>query len=184
VFHTQDIDIVVSKETGQGFDAEYIKRIIAGEDDRYYLERSKKRGATHRILYCRLPGWATDDTRCVKVDILVPPTLNLPLISASETCRISNIPVMPIFDLLVMKVQGWWDHRNSRRADYRAKESADISDVFALLKQAKQENVSYDDEFDEGRHSPEFMSRAGILVNRFVNVYGRVRQWRALGFPV
>ncbi|KAF8489439.1 hypothetical protein F5888DRAFT_1621967 [Russula emetica] len=176
-----DIDVVISEE---GWDPEDIKKLIVGADDRYYLERSRKRGATYRKLYCRLPGWATDDTRCVKIDILVPPTLNLPAISADETNFIRKIPVMPIFDLLIMKTQGWWDHRNSDRADYRAKQSADVSDIVALLKRAKFEKVSYVDEFNEDRHSREFMSRARSLVNRFVGVYGKTRQWRALGFPV
>ena len=91
---------------------------------------------------------------------------------------------MPIFDLLVMKTQGWWDHRVSDRADFRAKVDADVSDIFALLKRAKFEKVSYDDEADEDRHSQEFMSRACTLVNKFVQAHGRPRQWRAIGFPL
>ena len=114
---TQDIDIVVSEENK---DAEDIKEAIAGADNRYYLERSRQRGATHQILYCRLPGWKTDPERCVKIDILVPPTLGLPEIPDInydlETILLGDwIPVMPIFDLLVMKTQGWWDHRTSPR---------------------------------------------------------------------
>jgi hypothetical protein len=181
VFNTQDIDVVVSSNF---YDAEDIKDIIEGADDRYFLEQSRKPRATHCILYCRLPGYATDKTRRVKVDILVPPTLNLPAISASERYHINNIPVMPIFELLVMKTRGWRDHRNSYRADYRAKESADVSDIFALLARAKQQNVSYIDEADEGRHSPEFLNLALTLANGFVRVYRRPRQWRALGFPI
>ena len=91
---------------------------------------------------------------------------------------------MPLFDLLVMKTQGWWDHRVSYRADFRAKEDGDVSDIFALLERAKQENISYVDEANEDRHSPEFMSHAHTLANRFVRAYGRPRQWKALGFPV
>jgi len=176
-----DIDVVVSEES---WDPEDIKKIIVWADERYYLERSRKRGETYHILYCRLPGWATDDKRRVKIDILVPPTLNLPASSANGTYFIKDIPVMPIFDLLIMKTQGWRDHRDSDRTDYRAKESADVSDIFALLKRAKYENVSYVGEANDYRHSREFMSRARSLVDRFVRVYGKARQWRALGFPV
>ena len=184
VFNAQDIDIVVSEESWQNLDPEDIKETIVEADDRYYLERSRKRGATHHILYCRLPGWASDETRRIKIDILVPPSLNLPTISWSETRTVRDIPVMPIFDLLVMKTQGWWDHRDSDRADFRAKEDADVSDIFALLKRAKFEKVSYDDEANESRHSREFMSRARTLVNKFVRIYGKATKWRALGFPV
>jgi hypothetical protein len=91
---------------------------------------------------------------------------------------------MPIFDLLIMKTQGWRDHHDSDRADYSAKESDDVSDIVALLKCAKFEKVSYVNEANEDRHSREFMSRARSLVNRFVRIHGRARQWRALGFPV
>jgi hypothetical protein len=91
---------------------------------------------------------------------------------------------MPIFDLLVMKLQGWRDHHDSDRAVHRAKERADVSDIFALLECAKQENVSYIDESNEYRHSQEFIGRARTLVNKFVRVYGRPGQWRALEFPV
>jgi hypothetical protein len=91
---------------------------------------------------------------------------------------------MPIFDLLVMKTQGWWDHRTSSRRDFQDKESADVSDILALLKRAKAEKVSYIEEGDEYRHSEEFMSHALALVDRFVDVYGRYRQWRALEFPL
>jgi hypothetical protein len=178
---TQDIDIVVSEED---MDPEYIKETIAEEDGRYYLEESRKRGATHQILYCRLPGWTADPERCVKVDILVPPTLKIPDITESDAVHIDDIPVMPIFDLLVLKTQGWWDHRNSSRQDFQDKESDDVSDVVALLRCAKAEGVSYDDEVDEDRHSQEFMSHALALANRFVIVNGRHRLWRALDFPV
>ena len=106
------------------------------------------------------------------------------MISADETFLINNIPVMPIFDLLVMKTQGWWDHRNSYRKDFRAKERADVSDIFALLECAKWQNVSYIEEANEDRHSWEFMSHARNLANKFVLVYGRTQQWRSLGFPV
>ena len=178
---TQDIDIVVSEED---LDPEDIKEAIVDADDRYYLVRSRKRGATYRILYRRLPGYKTDPERCVKVDILVPPTLGLPEIDESDVVLFDDIPVMPIFDLLVMKTQGWWDHRTSDRASFRAKESDDVSDILALLKCAKEERISYEDEADEERHSEEFMEHAMILAKRFVRIYGKQRRWRALGFPV
>jgi hypothetical protein len=91
---------------------------------------------------------------------------------------------MPIFDLLVMKMQGWRDRCNSDRKDHHAKARADVSDIYALLERAKQMNVSYVDESNEYRHSQRFMNHALALANRFVRNYGGPRQWRALGFPV
>jgi hypothetical protein len=91
---------------------------------------------------------------------------------------------MPIFDLLVMKTQGWWDHRTSSRRDFQDKESDDVSDIIALLGRARLEDVSYVEETNEYRHSQEFMDRAYTLANRFMSVYRTRRQWRALHFPV
>ena len=94
---------------------------------------------------------------------------------------------MPIFDLLVMKTQGWWDHHTSKRADFRAKESADVSDISALLERAEEENVSFINEADEYTYpwrSQEFLDHALSLVNQFVRACGRRRQWTALDFPV
>ena len=184
---TQDIDIIVSENPNgirKEMGSEQIKEIIVGADDCYFLEPYRRRGATHHILYCRLPGRETDGERRIKLDILVPPTLGLPKIKESETILINGIPVMPIFDLLVTKTQGWWDHRTSLRVDAEAKESADVSDIVALLERAKEEKVSYVDEADEDRHSQEFMDHVRTLVSRFVGVYGRHEQWKALRFPV
>jgi hypothetical protein len=122
--------------------------------------------------------------RRVKVDVLVPPTLGLPEVCSSDVVDIDGIPVMPLFDLLVMKLQGWWDHRNSSRPVFRAKESADITDIYALLDCADMENLSYDDEVDSYRHEEEFIDHALDLVQRFVRVYRTHRRWRRLGFPV
>ena len=163
---------------------EDIKETIAGEDGRYYLEKSKKRGERYHKLYCRLPGWSTDPDRRVKVDILVPPELKLPEITEIDVVLFDDIPVMPLFDLLVMKTQGWWDHLNSSRRDFQAKLDDDVTDVLALLKRAREEDVSYDEEADEYRHSEEFMSHALTLANRFVSAHGRLRKWRALDFPL
>jgi hypothetical protein len=176
---TQDVDIVVSA----GLTAEDIKERIVEADDRYFLQFSRRRGATHQILYCRLPGWQTNG-RHVKVDILVPPTLGLPEIRSCDVVYINRIPVMPLFDLLATKLQGWWDHRTSPRTDFQAKESADVDDIDALLHRADTENLSYDDEIDAYRHHQEFVDNACTHLRRFVSVYGGNRRWRNLGFPV
>lgn len=178
---TQDVDIVVSAEN-LGLNAEDIKERIVEADDRYFLEFSRRSGAPYKILYCCLPGFQTNGRR-VKVDILVPPILGLPEIRSYDIVYIDRIPVMPLFDLLVMKLQGWWDHRTSPRADFQAKESADVGDINALLDRADTENLSYDDEVDAYRHHQEFVDNACTHLRRFVSVYGGNRRWRHLGFP-
>jgi hypothetical protein len=172
----QDIDIVVSHG-----DAESIKRVIVDADDRYYLEPSKQHDATHEILFCRLPGWNAYG-RSVKVDILVPPTLDFPEIDSSETPTISRIPVLPLFDLLIMKTQGWWHHRTSNRKDFREKVGPDVTDIDALLDRAVEEMISYQDECEAYRHTSEFLDWGLFLANQFARRHGW-KKWRAIGFP-
>ena len=140
---------------------------------------------------CRLPGWRTYD-RCVKVDILTSGTMifpeggtvGLPEILEFDTFQIDDIPVMPLFDLLVMKTQGWWHHSISSRGDYQAKVDLDVVDIDALLDRAKEEGVDYDDESEVFRHSSEFMEWALELADLFVQRHRGRGKWRAIGFPL
>jgi len=180
-----DIDIAVWDED-EFLEPEDIKQSIVYADDRYYLEPSRCPGATHEILYCRLPGWATDpQRRRIKVDILVPPTLHLPefgLFEKKDT--IDGLPVMPLIDLIVTKTQGWWDHRTSDREDFRAKEAADVSDIYALLDHALEEDVEDQVEAWAYRRTIEDMDYGFNLARRFVRTYGQPEKWRRIGFPL
>ncbi|KAI9449167.1 hypothetical protein BJY52DRAFT_1227926 [Lactarius psammicola] len=173
----------VPNDEDEFLDPEEVKRSIVDADDRYYLEPSKKRGETYDKLYCRLPGWKTDSRRCVKIDIVVPPDVGLPEINSYDYDWIDGIPVMPLFELLVMKTQGWLDHRTSFRRDYRAEEGADVTDIVALLDRAVEEKVSYQD-VSAFRQTSEFMNYALTLAREFVHVNGRFRKWKRLGFPL
>jgi hypothetical protein len=133
------------------------------------------------VLFCRLPGWWIENRR-VKVDILVPPTLRIPRIFASNIVLIDDIPVMPIFALLVMKVQGWQDHSTSSRQDFRDKVGADVTDIRALLNRAISERIWYPRE--KGHYSRKFMSWARGLVFDFIQSRGGREKFQNLGFPV
>lgn len=95
---------------------------------------------------------------------------------------IQNIPVMPLFDLLVMKMQGWRDHRASRRSDFRVKVRADVTDIRALLARARWEKISYGKEYHH--HTRGFMARARRLALGFVKACGGRKKFRELGFPM
>ena len=176
----QDIDIVVHNPYS---DAERIKETIANADRPYFLKLSKRRKETYKILMCRLPGWHAYHSY-VKVDIFTSGTINLPTIFASDTPRINNIPVMPLFDLLVMKRWGWWHHRILLREDFLTKVKTDVFNVDALLDRAEEEGVEYDDERAACRHTCEFMEWALVLARRFVRRYRRRGKWKAIGFPL
>jgi hypothetical protein len=133
------------------------------------------------VLFCRLYGFKRERRR-VKVDILIPlkARLWIPKVLSEDIYVINNIPVMPLFDLLVMKIQGWRDHRTSHRSDFRAKVEADVTDVRALLVQAKLERMSYRKECR--RHTRNFMRRARRLAFLFVEACGGKEAFQALGF--
>ena len=106
------------------------------------------------------------------------------MILASDTPNINNIPVMPLFDLLVMKTQGWWRHRISPRKDFQVKVKTDVVHVDALLDRAEHEGVEYEAERAAIRHSCEFMEWALLLARRFARTHRRRGKWRAIGFPL
>ncbi|KAI0321528.1 hypothetical protein OF83DRAFT_1051136 [Amylostereum chailletii] len=172
-----DVDIVVMTNR---YDPEYIKQSLVDADDRFFTTASVDRTATYRKLYFRLPGFASSGRR-IKVDILVPPTLEIPWVSPAEIIPIDGIPVMPLFPLLVLKLQGWWDHRRSNRADFRAKESSDIEDIRGLVAEAKVERLWLSDETEWG---DDFMDMGEMLVGKFMRIEGFKRAFRNLGFNV
>jgi len=47
-----------------------------------------------------------------------------------------SIPVMPFIPVLLLKLQGWDDHRMSRRMDLQAKQHVDVGDIHELLRTA------------------------------------------------
>jgi hypothetical protein len=133
------------------------------------------------VLYCRLARcWTVH--RCVKIDILVPPNLEIPKILSSNAVLIDAIPVMPLFHLLVMKVKGWRDHSTSSRLDFRANVWADVGDIRALLNRAISERIWYPRE--KGCHSRKFMDLARSLVSGFIQRHGGREKFQSLGFPV
>ena len=89
---------------------------------------------------------------------------------------------MPLFDLLVMKMQGWRDHRTSHRSDFRAKVEADVTDIRALLARARWQRISYRKE--RRCHRRGFMARAHRLAVSFVEACGGQTKFQELGFPM
>lgn len=180
---SQDVDILVTSDGPEQFNPEDIKKCIVDADSRYYLRRSRKPGAKYKVLFCRLPGFKREG-RYVKVDILIPlkPRLWMPKVLSEDTWLIKDIPVMPLFDLLVMKMQGWRDHRSSRRSDFRAKVEADVTDIRALLARARFQKVSYQKEYSH--HTRGFMARARRLALGFVEACGDQTKFQELGFPM
>lgn len=105
-------------------------------DSRFYLLSSKNRFASYKVLWYRTQAYASQFFDC-KVDILIPGILNIPTVPRSRVPTLSigqyELPVMPLVPQLLLKLQGWSDHRASHRSDMRTKQYVDVRDIDALL---------------------------------------------------
>ncbi|KAI0041232.1 hypothetical protein FA95DRAFT_1496433 [Auriscalpium vulgare] len=175
-----DVDIIVIPEDNEN--AEDIKDLIVEEDSRFYLIASRRPLATHRVLWCQLPDYQSTQ-RALKVDILIPSTdnINIPSLDKRTITRLRHIPVMDLFGLLLLKVQGWQDRRMSDRLDFIAKLETDVSDIEALLVEAKSRGIRLRRErrraWDE-----DFIERGETHVEEFVKIHGFRKEFRRLGF--
>ena len=116
-----------------GEDTEHFKQLLAASDDPFFLAPSRRRNAGYKVLWYRLPSPPGAPRRRCKVDILVPGIMNIPDIPPQQIKRKLGLPVMPLLPLLMMKLQGWTDHRASPRADFQAKQHVDVDDIKELL---------------------------------------------------
>ena len=128
----QDVDIVVF---GQKHDAEEIKAYLEDASDRFTLEDARNPKDTYKVLYFNLSY--PQRKRC-KVDILVSgrkSPLHIPRIPETHVAYLNHcdIPVMPFLVLLILKVQGWKDHKKSDKPWHRKKISQDNHDIWELL---------------------------------------------------
>ncbi|TCD70778.1 hypothetical protein EIP91_001809 [Steccherinum ochraceum] len=170
-----DVDLIVMTSS---YTTETLKNtLVAGGGGDFYTRPSKMIGATYRLLFCRIPTSSLFAHKSCKVDILIPGIMNLPMLPTSSFVRIDNLPVLPFSALLLMKVQGWSDHRKSERSDYRLKQHQDAKDVNELLAIGKERGE---------RLTPETLPSdfwlAGMkLIVEYVNVKGGRMSWEELG---
>ena len=125
----QDIDVIVMTST---YSTEQIKALLARSPG-FYLRPSRKPGQTYKILYYKLQPNLFYDRRSCKVDILIPGIMNIPLLASDRIVWKEHLPVLPLLVLLLLKLQGWSDHRASTRSDMQQKQYADIRDINQLV---------------------------------------------------
>ena len=158
------------------YDQEALKRLLVAADSNFYLVDSKNRLATYKVLWC------TVGLRRCKVDILRPViTLNIPDIPPSDVLYYRGLPVIPLAPLVLLKLQGWMDHRDSNKLWERRKESVDIADVKAILTIACQRGVKVDRDM-RNRLPLDFVRAAERRVRQFIVKCPETRaSWIAFG---
>lgn len=127
----KDVDIVVSTT----MDTQIIKERIVSMSHRFFLVSSANPHNTYQVLWCTLasdPRWP----RSCKVDILTPGILNIPWIPYNRinlNLRFPDIPLIQLFPLLFLKLQGWTDRRDSGKWSKMQNDLRDITAILNLL---------------------------------------------------
>ncbi|GBE89813.1 hypothetical protein BKA93DRAFT_918663 [Sparassis latifolia] len=126
-----DVDLVVLDPES---DPEDLKQMLVDGDVNFYLVPSKDTNATYQVLWYILPYSPDGQRRMCKVDILIPGgDLGIPFVPAEFLETRHNFPVMPILPLLLLKLQGWVDHRSAERWSVQEKQHADVEDIEDLI---------------------------------------------------
>ncbi|KAI8989242.1 hypothetical protein BD414DRAFT_536534 [Trametes punicea] len=175
-----DVDVVVLSTV---YTQEDLKTMLVQDDRQFLLVRSRNPRATYRVLWYRLPG---SYQRC-KVDILIPGILNVPAVPYRYIVspKPHYLPVMPPIPQLLLKLQGWADHRISPRADMRAKQYLDVRDIDSLLEIVCRRNLRIDDNVVKWVPETTFEAASSTL-QRYVVVASpqSIYNWRKLGFAI
>lgn len=162
------------------FGQETVKQMIVNNDEDFFLVRAKTPGATYKILYYALTPWGA----WCKVDILLPGTLNIPFVPTNLIARVRGMPLMPLFVVLLLKLQAWTDHRVAGRMDLREKQYVDITDIKELLGIIAE---SYPDQIINGQHwvPAGMIDAAQKRVDEFAQQRPETRNaWLNIGFKV
>ncbi|KAH9848592.1 hypothetical protein C2E23DRAFT_889036 [Lenzites betulinus] len=174
-----DVDLVVLTHI---YGQEYLKEVLVRADAQYTLVRSRNPSATYRVLWYRIPGTFQ---RC-KVDVLIPGILDIPDVPLARISTPSPhlLPAMPLIPQLLLKLQGWRDHRASHRTDMRLKQYTDVRDVNALLKIVQTRQLRVDDE--DSKWVPETMivdARSTLKIYKIATM-GYVSDWKLIGLEI
>ncbi len=176
----QDVDLVV---LSTAYTQEALKELLVREDSQYTLVRSRNPRAAYRVLWYRIPGTYQ---RC-NVDILIPGSLNVPDVPHEHivTKAPHYLPAMPLLPQLLLKLQGWSDHRASPRTDMQFKQYYDVRDIEALLAIVCRRRLRIYDE--DAQWIPETMIADSLKTLQEYVVYGSpysAADWRELGFEL
>ncbi|KAI0088398.1 hypothetical protein BDY19DRAFT_994295 [Irpex rosettiformis] len=177
-----DVDIVVLTSNHT---TEDLKLFISRADpSTFYLRPSKKVGETYKILWARLRGNVFYTRRSCKVDILIPGILNIPSVPHHLVINLNNLPVMPIIPLLMLKLQGWEDHRLSSRFDMQQKQYVDIRDISQLLQVAINRGETLQDELVW--LPEEFIDAGRVRLAKYLEILRPTNagSWKVVGFEV
>lgn len=167
-----DVDIIVM--TKSHAQEELKQLLVQHPKSDFYIRPSRRIGATYVIVYCNL-----GEERFCKLDVLIPGILNIPNVAPERIVHIDGLPVLPFMLLLLMKLQGWSDHRAAGRTDMWEKQYVDVRDINQMLGIAATRG---EDVNRETWLPKEFLDMARARVVRFVEHFRQPARWESIGF--
>ncbi|GBE84653.1 hypothetical protein SCP_0606320 [Sparassis crispa] len=193
-----DVDLlVISDQYRTAADCERLKQMLIEGDSSFFLRApSRNQNADYRVLWYKLSSRPEQRERKCKVDILVPGLMSLPRVPVEHITDVVvsprpgqahqvALPVMPLVPLLLMKLKGWKDHRDSDQAHMQVKQGDDVNDIARLLRIVKNQGAF------GVRHSSlnwlpdEFVAEAHGRVHEFVKRFPALAEkWEQLDFEV
>lgn len=111
-----------------------MKNLLVVKDSRFFLEKpTTNPNALYFVFKYQLTSSEMD--YCCHVDIFLPGMIHLPAIPPSYTVYSAQtaLPIIPLFPVLLHKVQAWIAHRASPKESARIKQSNDVQDISELL---------------------------------------------------
>ncbi|KAJ3840256.1 hypothetical protein F5878DRAFT_79338 [Lentinula raphanica] len=176
----KDVDLIVLDNGWNN--TEDLKNLLVAADDNFYLVPARDPDATYQVLH-----YMVGAGRSCKVDILTTgdsTSLDLPPVPIEEVIYVhpfTDLPVMPVLPLLLMKLQGWVDHLHSPKPHERAKVRQDVADIRVMLDIANGEQVHVNDqEFDWMPY--DFVGQMRTRVDQYIRRFPESQQdWENLG---
>ncbi|KAF8304855.1 hypothetical protein DL93DRAFT_2066728 [Clavulina sp. PMI_390] len=170
-----DLDIfVLTNEYGQ----EELKRLLVGRNTHFYLVPARTPGATYKS---------------IKVDVLLPGAMDIPLFPSSlieyispSTLDVRLLPVAPLKLVMLLKLQAWSQHRAAFESRFREKVPMDHRDLSALFEIAEKRRMKVVPLSANDDYIPSsFMDASKRRVREHLVAHPEVRRhWRRLGYDV
>jgi hypothetical protein len=151
------------------------------ENPCFYLVDAKTPGADWKVLWYHPDGVGpTRRPSAIKIDVLVPGTMDLPSFDRRWIYRrVDKLPTAPLSLVLLHKVRGWSERIKSDVPYQWEKHRQDASDVASLLPIASKGGVN----INSGVLPHDFLESAGGWVAAFINKYQfPIHHWREIGF--
>ncbi|KAF9030190.1 hypothetical protein BDZ89DRAFT_1064819 [Hymenopellis radicata] len=170
-----DIDIVVlsSSET-----CEQIKARIVRTDGRFTLIPARDPRNKWNVMWFCLPG-----RRKCKVDILTPGTISIPIIPPHRIVHIHRVPLTPFLCLLLLKLQGYFDHVASDEKRMQKKIPEDVDDITQMARLGAELYHAHVMQLEEEWYDSEFKITAFRRVYQFSRLFpATTLHWAAMGF--